>query len=507
VPALFRSKQPDDEQTARRQTASAPEADVPPLWTGIPEGAPKVDLPDANNAGKSGPRAEGSSKPTGGLAGKSAAKSADTGPTEKTPDVSVWPDPNRSTLPEQRRPPLDAFSPDQAPAAPRMAGLPERHHRDAAWPASGDGSAAGAAGAGQMTGQSNRPAALSGQPGNIDQTATSGSQITANRPAAGGDVPWYEPWYPPQAQQPAEPQYQARHQQPQAEPVQQQLQYQQSGYEQSQPRQPQYQQAQYQQPPYREQPQYQHTPYRETEYRSSEYQHGAQRPVDYSQYSRWGSQPTSYQAPSGQASPPAQNWPPQSMPPQNVPAQSVPPQNGPPAQQLSPQYWQQPEQYQWDYTPDYRRAVVPGRTSPTGQLPDAQRQPPYGPQSYVPQSGAPQTYARPYAQQDYRQQLDERQSYGAQSYVPRQYDDRAGGYSVGRTQPSAALVDRTMPTPPNEPSVGATRYTSASVPAGPPQAERYDGQGMIAGGETRLGTSTDSIPARASYERAGPGTY
>ena len=251
VPALFRSKQPDDQQTAWRPTPPAPDAEMPPLWSGIAEGGPKVDLSGASDVGKSRQRTEGNSKPTGNL----AATNAETGPTEKTPEVSIWPDPSRS-IPPPRSQQFDATASGQSQPVPPVASLPDQYRRGAAWPAPGEGASMGeATGAGQFTGQSNRPAALNADRGGINRTATGGPQSPADRPAATGELPWYEPWCPPEAQQPSAPQYQARYERPQPESPP----YRQPEYRQSQPQpaehqpaqyQAQYEQSQYRQPGY-----------------------------------------------------------------------------------------------------------------------------------------------------------------------------------------------------------------------------------------------------------------
>ena len=456
VPALFRSKQPDEQQTAWRSTGPAPDAEMPPLWSGIADGGPKVDLSATTDAAKSRQPTEGNSKPTGHV----AAASAETGPTEKTPDVSIWPDPNRSIGPARSQQ-FGATASGQSQPVPPVASLPDQYRQGTAWPAaSGEGASVGsAAGAGQFTVQSNRPASLNPDRGGIDRTAASGPQAPADRPAATGDVPWYEPWSPPEAQQPSAPQYQARYERPQPESP---------PYRQSEYHQPQYQSSEYQRP------QYQQSQYQQPDYRASPYQHSAQRPEDYPQYRRWESQPTSYQAPPSQTAPLGQDW---QLPRQSPPAQGLPQQQSPPP------YWQQqPEQqYQWDYTPDYRRQLPASRASPGGQLPDGQ-------QPYVPQPYAPQQYA-------------------PQSYAPHQHQNGLGRYPAQQPHSSVALVDRTMPTPPDEPGSAAPRYASATLPADVGQQGQYDVRVTTAAGDARLGTNASSIPARANYERAGSGTY
>jgi|GEM_PF-2934797 len=476
VPALFRSKQPDDQQTAWRTTPTAPDAEMPPLWSGIAEGGPKVDLSGASDVANSRQRTGSNSKPTGNL----AATNTETGPTEKTPDVSIWPDPSRSLVPPRSQH-GDADPAGQPQNVPPVASLPEQYRQGTAWPAtSGQGPlVGGAAGAGQFTGQSNRPAALNADRGGIERTAASVPQAPANRPAATGDVPWYEPWSPPEAQQPSAPQYQARYERPQFESPP----YRQPEYRQSQPQPAEHQPAQYQ--AQYEQSQYRQPGYQQPDYRGSSYQHSAQRPEDYPQYRRWESQPTSYQAPPGQSLPSGQDW--------QLPRQSAPTQ-GLPQQQSPQQYWQQqPEQqYQWDYTPDYRRQLPANRASSAAQLPDGQ-QPPYSPQSYSPQSSAPQSYVPA--------------QYAPHSYPQHQQQNGSGGYRAQQPRSSVALVDRTMPTPPDQYESATPRYASATLPAGVGQQGQYDGRVRTAAGDSRLGTNASSIPARANYERAGSGTY
>ncbi len=512
LPALFRSKEPADEQIAAQTNTAAPADDMPPLWSGIPEAAPKVDFSKASHVGKSAERSEGSSKPLGGV----ASTTAPTGPTEKTPDVSVWPDPTRSGLPQSQGQPSHSFAADRAAAAVQTARRPEPYRQDATWPSTNnDGLSDAAAAGGSVTAQANRPAVLNGQPGGSSWMPADGAASAAARTGTSGAVDSYDPWTAADPSRQAHSQYQPRQPYPQGEPGAQQAYYQQyQQYQQSQQSQQsqQYNQAQHNQryqqssqagyevlpwqPPY-QQSQHEQPPYREAQYRAAEQQYGGQRARGYGEgyppSSRWESQPTSYQVPSPQVSPPVPSWPPQSPAAQSVP----------PVQQSPPQSWQQPEQqrYQWDYTPDYRRAPSAEGVAPHRQAPSVQ--PTYDAQSHVQNPGA----RNPYSYQPYPPQSQAVPSYSPQMDLPQRQHPGGEGYWAGRSNSSAALVERSMPAPPIEQASSPSRYASTAAPTAAPTWGPFDGRGPTAGSEARLGGNTDSIPARASYERAGPGTY